>query len=125
MEETNPKVWCLKVEIAHPDYKRPYANFHVFHFKTEMEAIQKEREMRIQFCLPYKDYEDSDLESDSSDDEDEKARKRKGRVNIDDLTKEEKDEWLLKKFDKICEGFYGDSYMDMDPYSSEIFLVKV
>ena len=88
-----------------------------------MEAIQKEREMRIQFCNYYNRYDDdddSDLESNPSDDEDENARKN--------LTKEEIVERLLKKFDKICElcdGVYDEFYMEMDPYSSEIFLVKV
>ena len=95
LQKSESKFWCLTAHTAHPDYKRPSASFEVHHFKTKLEAIKKERELKVEFCCD-RGYDEA---ADAGDDE------------------------LQKIYTKICNSFYDDGYMSMEPFSTGIKLV--
>lgn len=48
------KMFCLKVIIAHPSYKRPYSEVIVEHFETQNEAEKRLDEIKIQYNEDFK-----------------------------------------------------------------------
>jgi len=92
-------MFCLKVIIAHPDYKRPYTTVIVEHFKTKEEAIDRLNKIKLDYI------NDHDL------------------VEGDDIAE------LIEEFDnllnssKLSEYIYGDAYTDQLPFEWDIFEV--
>lgn len=101
MPEDHPRdrpdygVYCLKVIIARPDYKRPSVRVIVEHFSTEVSAQARLNEIKEEYIGDYFD-EDS-------------------------LTIDEFDTML--KDGSVEERVYADAYMDMPPFDAKIFRV--
>ena len=100
-------MYCLKVIISRPDYKRPYSKVIVEHFRTEDDAKTRLNEIKTDYI------EDHALTK--------------------DIFGLEKDEQLIsiQDFDKLVENgglldyIYSDSYMDQPPFESEIIQVNI
>ena len=100
MAKNEVSFWTLKVTTAYPDYKRPYVVFQTFHFRTQEEALAKERQKKVNFCKEL--CEDDEEEHDNYD-----------------------DEKYLSKFDEV-KNYYFESKMQLfEPYASEIKQVKL
>lgn len=110
-------IWCVKITIAKPDYKRPYASCQVFFFDVYEQAQEKLEEQETEFlsdifgfskkCNDVLYY--SNEEIDENDIED----------NVDCYCKTD----LYNG--RLSEYYYEDSYMDMPPFNYEIFEIVV
>ena len=91
------KVYCLKIDKAYPDYKRPYASSSVYHFATIEDANEKRK-------IEKRNYYEGFLQH--------------LRECCDDVPKD---------IDNIDEDraqtdyIYYDSYMDMEPFSAILY----
>lgn len=100
-------MYCLKVVISCPDYKRPYSKVIVEHFGTEDDAKTRLNEIKTEYI------EDHYLTK--------------------DIFNFEHDEQLISipEFDKLVENgglldyIYSDSYMDQPPFESEIIKIEI
>lgn len=96
-------MYCLKIVISWPDYKRPSTQCIIHHFKTKTEALKK-----LDECIT-KYIEDRDLYD--TEDGDEKF------VSIDKFKK-----WISNG--KLYDIIYKNFYMDQPPFEWNIFKVK-
>ncbi|MDD4931362.1 MAG: hypothetical protein PHG66_04445 [Candidatus Colwellbacteria bacterium] len=59
-----PELWCLKIVIAHPDYKRSFASVYVKHYTNKENAEIELRRQKEEFM---DDWDDEDEESDGDE----------------------------------------------------------
>lgn len=128
-------VWCLKVLIAHPDYKRPYAEAIVKHFNSKESAEKELLNVKLEFLERYWDIKKNEQEESREVNdfykkmyEEEDRQHEHCEEDNDEYTKENRLE-NLEKIDEdlqdyIDNYYYSDSYMYMDPIEWDIFEVK-
>lgn len=93
------KLYCVKVVLAYPDYKRPYASSHIQHFDDIEKANEYRRKEKREY---YESFQEYLRESDEPVPKD-----------IDNLDE-----------DKAYEYIYSDSYMDMLPFEATLYEVS-
>ena len=93
-------IYCLHIEEARPDYKRPSASMAVYHCKTIEEANERRREEKKQYYAEYLNYLEENGEDVPKD--------------IDDVDE-----------DAAQDYFYRDSFMDMAPFSATLYEIKI
>ena len=93
-------LYCLQIEEAKPDYKRPYSNHLLFHCKTVEEANERRREEKKEYYAEYLNYLEENGEDVPKD--------------VDDIDEDESRDY-----------FYRDSYMDMAPFSATLYEIKI
>jgi hypothetical protein len=91
-------MYCLKVVIAHPDYKRPYAEVIVEHFGTEAEAKGRLSELKNEYIDAFE-------------------------VEVGDRLATEEELDAMARDGRLAEYIYGDAYMSQEPMEWEIFEV--
>jgi hypothetical protein len=98
-------MWCLLVSIACPDYKRPSVDTNIYFFETKQEALNKLKMCKIIFIADFDTTEDPRIES---------------------LTEDSPGSLLEELFEKVIDPdtFYRCSYMENDPFYSNLIEVK-
>ena len=118
------KMFCLKVIIADPDYKRPSVNVIVEHFATENEAHGRLKEIKLKYINDYGILTNEIIDYLESTD----------RQNDIELKYNEEDELqvvTIEEFDKLLKAnliddfVYQDSYMYLPAFDWKIFEVKL
>ena len=118
------KMFCLKVIIADPDYKRPSVNVIVEHFATENEAHGRLKEIKLKYINDYGILTNEIIDYLESTD----------RQNDIELKYNEEDELqvvTIEEFDKLLKAgliddfVYQDSYMCLPAFDWKIFEVKL
>lgn len=89
-------MYYLLIEIAHPDYKRPYSDTSLYFFENIGDAEEKLSKVKTEYI------EDQDL-----------------RQSNDELITIDKFDEMLES-GKLGEIIYNDSYMDQPPFYSVI-----
>lgn len=93
-------LYCLQIEEAHPDRKRPYTTTQSFHCMTLKEANERRREEKKRYYEGYLDYL--------------KESGEKVPEDIDDIDEDEAQSF-----------FYRESYMDMAPFTATLYEIKI
>ena len=93
-------LYCLQIEEAKPDYKRPYSNHLVFHCKTVEEANERRREEKKEYYTDYLNYLEENGEEVPKD--------------VDDIDEDEVQDYI-----------YKNSFMDMAPFSATLYEIKI
>ena len=93
-------LYCLQIEEAKPDCKRPYSNHLIFHCKTVEEANERRREEKKEYYAEYLNYLEENGEEVPKD--------------VDEIDEDESRDY-----------FYRDSYMDMAPFSATLYEIKI
>ena len=113
-------IWCVKIAIAKPDYKRPYASCQVFFFDVYEEALEKLEEQESEFLHDIFDF------SQRFDDVVYYSNKE---IDINDEFIIDDDVDCYCKADlyngRLSEYYYQDYYMDMPPFHYEMFEIEV
>jgi hypothetical protein len=92
-------LYCLEVQRAYPDYKRPYASVNVYHFKTIDEADNKRREEKKRYYESFCEFLEETGEDVPTD--------------VDKIDEDEAQNY-----------FYSESYMDMAPFSATLYEIQ-
>lgn len=93
-------IYCLQIEEAKPDYKRPYSNHLIFHCKTVEEANERRREEKTEYYEDYLNYLEEHGEKVPKD--------------VDDIDEDEARDYI-----------FATSYMDMAPFSATLYEIKI
>lgn len=127
------EIYCLKVLIAYPNYKRPFANMIVEHFADEASAQKRLRKMKLKYIKSHEitrelaglsSSDDEEEEEDDNDDEDDDEDEHDDDdESLDLVTVEEFD--MMVKDQRPHDIIYEQAcfYMDQEPFESEIFKV--
>ena len=94
------KLYCLKIERACPDYKRPYCSVSVHHYLTIEEADEKRRREKQKYYKDFLTYLDECGEEVPKD--------------VDEIDEDEAQDY-----------FYRDSYMDMMPFDCILYVIEI
>ena len=118
------KMFCLKVIIADPDYKRPSVNVIVEHFATENEAHGRLKEIKLKYINDYGIFTNAIIDYlQSTNSTNDIELKYNEKVEEQVVTIEEFDK-LLKA--NLIDGYiYQDSYMCLPAFDWKIFEVKL
>ena len=110
-------MYCLKVVIACPSYKRPYAHVIVEHFKDEELVKSRLNEIKLEY-----------IENHNID----KASVKFVRSELSCQEDKDEDELVtIEDFDNLVESgelldiVYRDSYMDQAPFEFEIIKITI
>jgi hypothetical protein len=97
--------FCLVIQIACPDYKRPDVNTELYFFETKEEVLLQIKKSKISFIADFDTSEDPRIET---------------------LIQESPDVLLQEIFEQVSDPdyFYRDSYMDREPFISQYFKIS-
>lgn len=113
-------IWCVKITISNPDYKRPSANCEVFFFDVYEDAQNKLEQQEAEFLSDIFEF----------------SQKFDDVVYYSNKEIDENDEYIVEDdVDSYCksdlyngrfsEYYYEDAYMDMPPFHYELFEICV
>lgn len=105
-------MYCLKIVIAWPDYKRPSAKCIIHHFKTKTEALKKLDECITKYISDRDLYDTEDFLDNPEDNYDPEK-----------LISVEKFKKLISN-GKLHDIIYKNFYMNQEPFEWSIFKVK-
>jgi hypothetical protein len=100
-------MFCLKVVIAHPDWKRPCVDIIVEHYKNKEDAEKRLNKIKLQYI------EDFNLTTDILNSSD-----NQNLISIEDLDK-------IIENGLLSDYIYQDSYMSHVPFECEIYQVII
>jgi len=108
-------MYCLKVAIACPDWKRPFIKFIVEHYKNKEDAEKRLNEIKLDYI------EDYNI-----------TKELLNKTNNNENNDNDSDNYIsIKELDVIIKNgilidyIYEDSYMDNPPFDYEIFEIQL
>lgn len=108
-------MYCLKVAIACPDWKRPFIKFIVEHYKNKEDAEKRLNEIKLDYIEDYNITKELLNKTNNNENNDNDSDNY---ISIEELD-------VIIKNGILRDYIYEDSYMDHLPFDYEIFEIQL